>query len=258
MILTIADTSSHVIIHKMDTRIRGSHLLNIWTVKALDFDNAFVQADIDHEVFAFLPYGYYSMIKTQIGDKACLKLKKSLYGLSVAPKLRYEHLLRGLNKLGFRHSSYDKCLLYRDGMILVAFVDDCGLAVNDPSKVDWFITELQKDGFELHLEGNFTAFLGVAMDPQPDGSIHMRQSGLIKKIIAAAKMEDANPNWTPASMSVLGSDPEGTDYDHQPWNYSSIVGMLIYVCTNTRPIYHSPSAKLPSTASPPSRVMPQQ
>jgi hypothetical protein len=49
-----------------------------WTVKALDFDNAFVQAEIDHDVFAFLPRGYYSMIKTQIGDKAYLKLKKSL------------------------------------------------------------------------------------------------------------------------------------------------------------------------------------
>jgi hypothetical protein len=120
-------------------------------------------------------------------------------------------------------------------MIPVTFVNNCGLAVDDPSKVDWFIIELQKDGFELHLEGDFTAFLGVAMDPQPDGSIRMHQSGLIKKIIAAAKMEDANPNWTPASMSALGSDPEETDYDHQPWKDSSIVGMLIYVCTNTRP-----------------------
>jgi hypothetical protein len=71
-------------------------------------------------------------------------------------------------------------------MILVTFIDDCGLAVENPSKVGWFITELQKDGFELHLEGDFTAFLGVAIDPQPDRSIHMHQSGLIKKIITAA------------------------------------------------------------------------
>jgi hypothetical protein len=109
-------------------------------------------------------------------------------------------------KLGFIHSSYDKCLLSREGMILVTFVDDCGLAVNDPTKVDWFMNELQKEGFELHLEGDFTAFLGVAMmDPQPNGSIHIHQSGLIKKISAAAKMEDSNPNWTPAAMTALGS-----------------------------------------------------
>jgi hypothetical protein len=120
-------------------------------------------------------------------------------------------------------------------MILVTFVDDCGLSVHDPSKVYWFITELQTNGFELHLEGDFTAFLGVAVDPQPNGSIHMHQSKLIKKIIAAAKMDEASPNWTPAPMSAFGSDPEGTDYDQKSWKYSSIVGMLIYVCTNTRP-----------------------
>jgi hypothetical protein len=37
----------------------------------------------------------------------------------------------------------------------------------------------------------------------------MHQSGLIKKLIVAAKMEDANPNWTSASMAALGSDPDG-------------------------------------------------
>jgi hypothetical protein len=94
-----------------------------------------------------------------------LRLKKSLYGISVAPKLWYEHLLQGLKELGFQHSSYDKCLLYRDDMLLVTFVDDSGLAVRSLEKVDWFIDELRKRGYELHLEGDFTAFLGVAMDP---------------------------------------------------------------------------------------------
>jgi hypothetical protein len=47
-----------------------------WTVKALDFDNAFVQAAIDHEVFAFLPRGYYSLNKTQFGQ-GMSKIKKS-------------------------------------------------------------------------------------------------------------------------------------------------------------------------------------
>jgi hypothetical protein len=36
-------------------------------------------------------------------------------------------------------------------------------------------------------------------------------------------------------MSALGSDLEGTYYDKKTWKYSSIVGMLIYVCTNTIP-----------------------
>jgi hypothetical protein len=55
-------------------------------------------------------------------------------------------------------------------MLLVTFIDDCGLAVKDSDQVDWFIDELRQRGYELHLEGDFTAFLGVAMEPQPDGT----------------------------------------------------------------------------------------
>ena len=109
------------------------------------------------------------------------------------------------------------------------------VAVADPTKVKWFVNELRQRGFELDVEGDFTAFLGVALDKQPDGSIHIHQSGLIKKIIEAAKMEDANPNWTPTTQSALGSDPDGESYSQTPWQYSSIVGMLIYLATNSRP-----------------------
>ena len=210
-------------------------LLLGWTTKALDFDNAFIQAKLDHECFAYLPRGYHSMMALRPGDQACLKLNKSVYGLRVAPKLWFEHLKQGLTELGFKSSSYDECFLYREGMLLVVFVDDCGLAVSDPSMIDWFVEELTKRGFELHIEGDFTAFLGVAVERLPNGTIHLHQTGLIKKIIAAAKMEDCNPNWTPATLTALGSDPEGKPFNNFPWKYSSIIGMLIYLSTNTRP-----------------------
>jgi hypothetical protein len=147
-----------------------------WFTKSLDFDNTFVQeATIDHEVYAFLS----SMLRSQMGDKAALRLKKLLNGISVAPKLWHEHLLCGLTKLGFKHSSYDKCLLYREDMMLVTFVNGCGLAVRNLDQVDWFIDELWRRGYELHLEVDFTAFLGVAMEPQLDRTIHMHQLELI-------------------------------------------------------------------------------
>jgi hypothetical protein len=48
-------------------------------------------------------------------------------------------------------------------------------------------------------------------------------------------MDDCNPNWTPALSAALGSDPDGPLYDQSEWNYASIVGMLLYLSTNTRP-----------------------
>jgi hypothetical protein len=75
------DTYASVVARSTVRMFMVLELILSWTIKVLDFDNAFVQAAVDHEVFAFLPLDY-SMIKTYIGDKACLKLRKSLYGLS--------------------------------------------------------------------------------------------------------------------------------------------------------------------------------
>jgi hypothetical protein len=62
----------------------------------------------------------------------------------------------------------------------------------------------------------------------------MTQTGLIKKIIATTKMENCNPNWVPAAKEALGIDPEGEPME-EDWSYPSIVRMLLYLLTNTRP-----------------------
>ena len=88
---------------------------------------------------------------------------------------------------------------------------------------------------KLTREGSFSEFLGIKFGKIPDGAINMTQKRLIQKIIEAAGMTDCNPNWTPASITPLGSDPDGERMD-VPWNYRSIiVGMLLYLTTNTRP-----------------------
>ena len=63
----------------------------------------------------------------------------------------------------------------------------------------------------------------------------MTQSGLVKKILKTTEMVDCNPNWTPTTKTALGSDPEGEPFDQHPFNYASVVGMLLYLSNNTRP-----------------------
>ena len=43
-----------------------------------------------------------------------------------------------------------------------------------------------------------------------------------------------NPNRHPASAAALGIDPDGPPYN-ESFNYASIVGMLLYLSTNTHP-----------------------
>jgi hypothetical protein len=87
----------------------------------------------------------------------------------------------------------------------------------------------------LTKEGTFSEFLGIKFTENKDaGTIMLTQKGLIKKIISTTNLENCNPNWTPAATSALGMDPDGKLMTEE-WSYPSIVGMLLYLSTNTRP-----------------------
>ena len=121
-------------------------------------------------------------------------------------------------------------------MILVVFVDDdAGLGSKRKEDADNLVQQLLDRGFELTREGTFSEFLGIKFDKDKlAGTITLTQQGLIQKIVDTTGMQDCNPNWTPASPMALGSDPDGETM-REAWLYSSIVGMLLYLLTNTRP-----------------------
>lgn len=63
-------------------------------------------------------------------------------------------------------------------------------------------------GFKLTTtkEGTFSEFLGIEYSSDNDGSIHLSQEGLIKKILSTTGLEEgqANPNKLPAKYEPLG------------------------------------------------------
>ncbi|KAI2500678.1 hypothetical protein MHU86_13828 [Fragilaria crotonensis] len=81
----------------------------------------------------------------------------------------------------------------------------------------------------------FTDFLGMNFTRDaPNGTLTLTQKGLIQKIKEATGMSDSNYKWTPAAQAALGIDPDGPPMT-ETWSYHSIVGMLLYLSTNTRP-----------------------
>ena len=178
------------------------------------------------------PRGFYHDLR----GTHVLKLKKSMYGLRDAPRLWYENLFTYLlsEELGFTQSTVDPCLLIRADMIIIVYVDDMGVAAEREELIDEIISFLHSKGLELQREGEFQDYLGISFSHLPDGSTHMTQSGLIKKIIQATGMENCNPNKTPALKACLGKDEDGEPMD-PIFNYRSIVGMLLYLSGNTRP-----------------------
>jgi hypothetical protein len=200
-----------------------------WYTCSIDFSSAFVQASLEKSVWLHIPCGFQSNRE----GKTILKLNKSIYGLSVAPKLWYEHLFKALKEVGFIVSKFDPCLLFKKDMMLVVYVDDVGIAAKRKQDVDEMVERLRQKGFELTREGSFSEFLGIKFEKNDqDESINMTQKGLINKIIETAGMTDCNPNWTPASTTPMGIDPDGEPMN-ETWNYRSIIGMLLYLTTNT-------------------------
>jgi hypothetical protein len=78
-----------------------------------------------------------------------------------------------------------------------------------------------------------TKYLGISVKCNAK-SITLTQPGLIDRILEATNMTDCHPNAVPAALKPLGSDPEGEPME-ETWNYRSVVVMLLYLCTNSRP-----------------------
>jgi len=197
---------------------------------SIDFSNAFVQAEMKERIYMKIPKGF----KSSSGDGKCLKLLRSLYGSLIAPKMWSSLLFSAFRDLGFTQSSLDKCLWYKKDIFVIIYVDDCGISAKTTELIDELIEQLRGKGFKLTKEGTFSEFLGIQYSSDSDGNIHLSQEGLIKKILSTTGLEGANPNKLPAKCEPLGMDPDGEPFD-EPWNYPSVVGMLLYLSTNTRP-----------------------
>ena len=194
-----------------------------WVTVSVDWANAFIQATLKEPMYMSTPRGFAN----KFGTHGCLRVVKSIYGSKFAPRNWYMHLRTTLRKLGMHESPFDKCLLYRKNLMMVLYVDDAGIAAPLQSIIDDFVKELRDHGFDLDIEGKFSSYLGIGIQSFEDGTCHMTQKGLIKKIIKTTKMGNCNPNWTPSTQLALGSDPDGELYDHSQFNYASIVGMLL-------------------------------
>ena len=208
-----------------------SFVLN-WVTVTIDFANAFVQSKLpeDEPVWMHVPRGYVSTK----GNEYCLRLVKSLYGHCLAPKYWTAHSAQAFLKLGLVQSEHDPCLWFGDQIVVVQYVDDCGISAPSQERIDKFVNDLRELSFELSQEELFAEFLGIKFTELEDGSIELTQKGLISKTLEAAGMSDCNPNSLPAAQAALGADKDGPPME-ETWNYRGICGMLLYLSTNTRP-----------------------
>ena len=154
-----------------------------------------------------------------------------------SPKLFYEHLCNGMDKLGFVPADSDPCLfLHKTKPIMVLnYCDDQIWLSPDNDLIEEYVEKLKNLGYDLTIEpkGDVFGFLGIEFNSE-NGHIELTQRGLIDKVINYTGMSEANSLPTPALSNPLGADKNGDPFD-EPWNYAAAVGMLLYISSNTRP-----------------------
>jgi len=107
-----------------------------WPLYQLDVKNAFLNGDLEEEVFMSLPPGFENKLGS---DKVC-RLKKSLYGLKQSPRAWFERFGKAVTSYGFLQSQADHTIFYKhskDGKvtILIVYVDDIILIGNDETEL---------------------------------------------------------------------------------------------------------------------------
>ena len=210
----------------------------------VDYVSAFCQAPIDSEVYVGIPRGWETLNEMGISEKirgdCVFKLKRSMYGLRQSPRNFFLHLKKNLEKAHFKQSAFDPCLFVSDDVICVCYVDDCLWWSKDQSSIDKAI-ERVKVNMDLEVEDGVDGFLGISVDHKKNESgeneIHLTQKGLIQRVIVALGLDVENSNGirTPAPENApLPRDKDGPAHD-LGFNYPSVVGMMMYLCNNSRP-----------------------
>ena len=107
-----------------------------WKVHQMDVKSAFLNGDLQEEVYMTQPEGY--VVPSQ-EEKVC-RLKKSLYGLKQAPRAWYIKIDEHLVQHGFVRNPYDPNLyLKKQGgemVIVVVYVDDLVITGSSVKMID--------------------------------------------------------------------------------------------------------------------------
>lgn len=139
-----------------------------WQLKQLDVNNAFLQGELQEEVYMTQPPGF---VDTDRPHHVC-KLKKSIYGLKQAPRAWYLSLKKHLLDIGFQNSMADTSLfIHHTGdhhTYILVYVDDIIVTGSNHQLVYAVLKSLAtrfsiKDPVDLHY------FLGIEVTRSTTG-----------------------------------------------------------------------------------------
>ena len=210
-------------------------------LRFIDVSNAFLNGDIDAEVYMRQPEGF-----ERGGRNMVLRLNKAVYGLKQASrqwKQKLVHIL--VNELGFKEIYSDASLyIYRrdngERITLPVYVDDGMMSSNSPPLLDWAVLELSKH-VKLRDLGASSFLLGMLIErDRPGRMLAISQRQYILDMLQRYSMDKCEPVKTPMNPSTRLSKAQGPQNEEERLSmqavpYSEAVGSLLYLARGTRP-----------------------
>jgi Reverse transcriptase (RNA-dependent DNA polymerase) len=137
--------------------------------------------------------------------------------------------------LGWKQSTADDCVYYKNNVIFYVYVDDGILFSKFDGEIKACIAEFQ-DKFNIIIEGDVSDYVGVIIERQEDGTIHMTQPQLVDSILKELNfLETTKPVKTPAFSSTTLSAEKDKEEHKADCHYRRIIGKLNFLEKSCRP-----------------------
>ena len=235
---TVLSKSIHMILHLAAT--------NDWEIRNLDVGSAYLEAEIDTDLYMDVP------IEFAIGTTTRVKLKKSIYGLKQSGELWNKHINNIFISLGFIRSIDDPCIYSRingdECTYICLYVDDILVIGSHLSTILSFEQELSKKVNKLKCLGNTSRYVGIDITRDRNlRKIYLSQQQFITDTTISEHLQQTLAKTTPAAITRnLYTAERGGNTPIR-----SLVGKLRYVVDNTRPDSLFSASQLSSAAADP-------
>ena len=202
-----------------------------WTVHQMDVKSAFLNGDLQEEVYMTQPPGFKVANQSQ---KVC-RLVKALYGLKQAPRAWYMKIDKYLTDHGFQRSPSDANLYIKhtgdDILFVVVYVDDLIITGSSAHLIHGIKQDLCST-FDMTDLGLLHYCLGVEVW-QTENNIFLSQSKYARNLVERFRMQDCKPTTTPMEPGLKLSAQSSSPLVDETL-FRQLVGSLIYL-TATRP-----------------------
>jgi hypothetical protein len=209
-------------------------------LQQMDFDTAFLNAELDAPIYMEQPEGFHQGGKTRV----CL-LNKALYGLKQASRRWFKTINAFMLKLGFKPLLSDPCVYRKRSktgklIIICLYVDDTIIAVHRADMDEWNQYKQQiANAYAIKDIGECQWILNMKVTrDRAKRTITLSQQAYIERIVSDFDLAETRTVQSQAAPCDLNFPIDGTEArELGPQDkelYQSMVGALLYAANVTR------------------------